>query len=444
VTTVSATTRRTPATLLCEPEFLAIATIKFASGVSFATILLALALYADEFAVSGGVAGLFGTAYAVVRLLLVLPVGRYIDLGDVKQYLVAGVLLHAAVLVGYTFVATAWHVIVLRVFQSAGATILIVGGTAVVGEIAPESERGLWIGTHNQIGSAASLTGDLVGGVLLYSAGFAPTYIVLVCLHVLAALVASAVLREEPGGRADPEAGTGADQYRKLLGRSAVRALVLFRFAFSFGKMAVILFLPIFARLEFGLNAALIGGILAGGKITKSLAQGYVGSLTDRIGHEAWFIVAGTLGYALGTALLPFATDSSAVLPPVVIDVPPLLQSSLLDGPVILGPAVVLLFGAYAILGIADSLRLPTSMALFVEEGEHYDAVSSSLSLRSLSWQVGAVVGPLAVGVVSDLFSYYQAFWLASATMVLAAAVFAWLYTTEPAPGTTPRTDTGD
>lgn len=89
---MSATARRTPLTLLREPEFLAIAAIKFASGMSFATVLLALALYTDQFAVSGGVAGLFGTAYAVVRLLLVLPVGRYIDLGDAKRYLVAGVL----------------------------------------------------------------------------------------------------------------------------------------------------------------------------------------------------------------------------------------------------------------------------------------------------------------------------------------------------------------
>jgi MFS family permease len=428
--------------LLREPEFLAIAAIKFASGMSFATILLALALYTDMFAVSGGVAGLFGTVYAIVRLLFVLPVGRYIDLGDAKRYLVAGVLLNGAVLVGYTFVGAAWHVIVLRIFQSAGATILIVGGTAVVGEIAPDEERGLWIGTHNQIGSAASLTGDLAGGVLLYSLGFAPTYTVLICLHVIAAMVAISVLRDEPGGRADPDDGTGIDQYRKLLRRSAVRALVLFRFAFSFGKMAVILFLPIFARLEFGLNAALIGGILAGGKLTKSLAQGYIGSLTDRIGHERWFIVAGTIGYALGTALIPFATYARAVLSPVVVDLPVVFSG--IGSTVTLGPEFFVLFGAYAVLGVADSLRLPASMSLFVKEGKYYDAVSSSLSLRSLSWQVGAVVGPVAVGIVSDLFSYYRAFWLASATMVLAAGVFVGFYTVEPAPDVSSRANTGD
>jgi hypothetical protein len=40
----------------------------------------------------------------------------------------------------------------------------------------------------------------------------------------------------------------------------------------------------------------------------------------------------------------------------------------------VLPPAFFALFSAYAVLGIADSLRLPASMALFVEEGEHFDA----------------------------------------------------------------------
>jgi MFS family permease len=412
--------------------------------MAFATILLALALYADRFVVSGVVAGLFGTVYALVRLVLVLPVGRYIDLGDAKRYLVAGVLMQAGVLLGYVFVAAAWHVIVLRVFQSVGATVLIVGGTAVVGEISPDEERGLWIGTHNQVGSAASLTGDLAGGALLYSVGFAPTYLVLITLHLLAAGFAITALREEPGGRTDPDEGSGTEQYRKLLDRAAVRALVLFRFAFSFGKMAVILFLPIFARVEFGLNAVLIGGILAGGKLTKSLAQGYVGGLADRIGHEAWFIVAGTLGYAAGTTLIPFASYASDVIQPVVLSVPPALRVGDVGATITIGGEFFLLFGAYAVLGIADSLRLPTSMSLFVEEGAYYDAVSSSLSLRSLSWQVGAVVGPVAVGIVSDLFSYYEAFWLAAATMVVAAGVFVGLYSPEPAPDAELRPDTGD
>lgn len=37
-------------------------------------------------------------------------------------------------------------------------------------------------------------------------------------------------------------------------------------------------------------------------------------------------------------------------------------------------PAFFSLLLAFSILGVADSLRLPTSMALFVREGEYFEA----------------------------------------------------------------------
>jgi len=36
--------------------------------------------------------------------------------------------------------------------------------------------------------------------------------------------------------------------------------------------------------------------------------------------------------------------------------------------------------------GVADGLRIPTSVAMFVEAGEQFDAVAGSVSLRSVSW----------------------------------------------------------
>lgn len=54
-------------------------------------------------------------------------------------------------------------------------------------------------------------------------------------------------VRDDPGTRTDPEAGTGLETLHRLLKRRAILALVSFRFSFSFGKMAVIIFLPIYA-----------------------------------------------------------------------------------------------------------------------------------------------------------------------------------------------------
>jgi hypothetical protein len=73
-------------------------------------------------------------------------------------------------------------------------------------------------------------------------------------------------------------------------------------------------------------------------------------------------------------------------------------------------------------------------MALFVEEGEHFDAVAGSLSLRSIAWKVGQVLGPFSVGVIWDLTSVTTAFLTAAAFIAVSAGVFASLYHVEPAP----------
>lgn len=421
-------TQQRPIALFRNPEFVALASVRFVRGMAFATILIALALYADIFEASGVVAGLFGSVYAIVRLIIVLPLGRKIDLGNSKRYLLLGLVLNMLLFFGLIFVESIVHVIFLRAFQAFGTILLWVTSVAVIGEIAPEDGRGLWIGTTNQVRAIASLSGDLVGGALLFVYGFTATYTVLIAVTVISTALVFGFLRDDPGTRTDPDEATGMETLVRLLKRRAVLALVVFRFSFSFGKMAVFLFLPIYARTVFGMNALLIGGILAGGKLTKGLTQGYIGELADRIGGKEWFIFAASVSDAVGAALIPGAVFASMFLGSVTL--------AGAGREITLVPAFFFLFVAFGILGIADSLRNPTSMALFVEEGEYFDSVAGSLSLRSISWEVGAIIGPVIVGAVFDHYSYFVGFWLAAGGMLVAGVIFLVLYESEPAPDT--------
>ncbi|WP_135363411.1 MFS transporter [Halosimplex halophilum] len=416
--------------LFANAEFVALAGTAFARSQAYSTIAIALALYADMFATSGTVEGLFGTAFALVQLIIVLPMGRAIDTGNAKRYLLVGLALNVLVFVGFAMVETVSHVVLMRVFQGLGASLLWITGSTVVGEISPDGERGQWLGTYNQVGAFSSLAGDLVGGILLATSGFTLTYGVLSGVTLLAFVGVYFFLRDDPGGQADPEEATGVETLRMLLGRAAIRALVVFRLGLSFGKMAVILFLPIYARTRFGMSPILVGGILAGGKLTKSLTQGLVGSYTDRLGHKHVFVFVGAVLYAVGAAIIPFAEYAVGYFAPMTIAVAGLSTT--------LPPAFFPLFGAFAVCGVADSIRLPASMALFVEEGEHFDAVAGSMSLRSIAWKVGQVVGPVSVGALWDATSVFVAFFTASAFIVVAAVVFFGLYTVEPAPETVP------
>ncbi|PSQ40389.1 MFS transporter [Halobacteriales archaeon SW_12_71_31] len=421
--------------LLRDREFLALAGTAFARSQAYSTILIALALYADLFQTSGTVEGLFGTAFALAQLVIVLPLGRFIDIGNSKRYLLAGLLLNIVVFVGFSLVGGVVDVLVVRVLQGVGASLLWLTGSAVVGEISPDDSRGLWLGSYNQVGAVSSLAGDVFGGLLLYVYGFQVTYAVLVAVTAGATVMVFLYLRDNPGGQADPEESPGLETLRDLLGRTAVRALVVFRLAFSVGKMAVIIFLPIYARTRFGINPLAIGGILAGGKLTKSLLQGYVGDVTDTRGRFP-FILGGAALYALGTALIPLAEFAGAVFPSVTVGA--------FGTSEVLPPAFFALFSAYAVLGVADSLRLPASMALFVEEGEHFDAVAGSMSLRSIAWKVGQVSGPVAVGAIWDATNVFGAFWTAAGFLLVASGVFAVLFELDPAPEPAPSPSPGD
>ncbi|MBX0293383.1 MFS transporter [Halomicroarcula sp. F27] len=402
--------------LIRNEEFLALASTAFARSQAYSTILIALAMYADLFGTSGTVEGLFGTVFALTQFLIVLPLGRVVDTGDSKRYLLAGLLLNVAIFTGFTFVSAVEHVIVLRALQGIGASLLWITGSTVVGEISPDGKRGLWLGSYNQVAAFSSLAGTIFGGLLLYTYGFQTTYAVLVAVTALATLSVYRFLRDNPGQQADTADASGLDTLRTLLQRPAIRALVSFRFGFSVAKMAVIIFLPIYAKTQFGINPLAIGGILAGGKLTKSLLQGRMGTLIDSAEHRYKFVFAGAAVYAVGIVFIPLAGSATQFLSPVSL--------SAAGTTMVLPPAFFGLFAAYGVLGIGDSIRLPASMTLFVEEGERLDAVAGSFSLRSLSWKVGQLIGPVAVGAIWEATSALAAFWVAAGCAGAAAVAF--------------------
>ncbi|ESP89635.1 MFS transporter [Candidatus Halobonum tyrrellensis] len=402
--------------LLKDREFGALAGTAFARSQAYSTLLLALSLYAELFGTTGFVEGLFGTGFAAVQLVIVLPLGRKIDTGNAKHWLLAGLALNVVVFVGFVFVDSAVHVVLIRMVQGLGASILWITGSTVIGTISPDGENGRWLGSYNQVAAFSSLAGDFVGGYLLYAEGFTFTYVVLSGVTILAFVLVFVHLRDDPGGGTEADAGGGVETFRALLRLPMIRALVLFRLAFSVGKMAVIIFLPILAKTEFGINVFAVGWILAGGKLTKALTQGYVGDLSDRVGEKQYFVVVGALLYGVGTALIPFSYYFEGTLDP--------FRFVMFGDRMVLGGAFFSLFVAYMVLGIADSIRLPASMSLFVEEGERYDSVASSMSLRSISWKIGQVAGPLTVGLIIDYVSVSAAFYTAAGFIIVASGVF--------------------
>jgi hypothetical protein len=59
--------------------------------------------------------------------------------------------------------------------------------------------------------------------------------------------------------------------------------------------------------------------------------------------------------------------------------------------------ALPLIVALNALLGVADSVREPASMALYADEGAG-EGIASSIGIRSIVWRPGSLVAPIAGG----------------------------------------------
>lgn len=67
----------------------------------------------------------------------------------------------------------------------------------------------------------------------------------LIAFTLVATVFVFLFLRDDQGTRANPDEVTGVETFAWLLRGRAILALAVFRFSFSFGKMAVIIFFPV-------------------------------------------------------------------------------------------------------------------------------------------------------------------------------------------------------
>ncbi len=105
------------------------------------------------------------------------------------------------------------------------------------------------------------------------------------------------------------------------------------------------------------------------------------------------FVFVGGGCYGLVALAVPFTPEIGAAfgLPGTV----PLVGD--------LSPAFVPLVACNALLGVADSVREPASMALFADEGTDDGSVASSFGIRELVWRPGSVAAPMLGGVLMDV-----------------------------------------
>jgi MFS family permease len=389
-------TRRLSAISPASSPFFALYLARFAGGFGFITLATLLPKYIEALdptavtllgvTISAGlVIGLFTAGFTASSGLAVVPIAWWGDRSDKRRVLLAALVLGVGVYAAYPLVETSLGFIGLRLVQGvvfAGISLMALG---LVGQLATAGTRANYIGKANAWAFAASIVGSLSAGVLYDRFGFGPVFTVVTAVFVVTTgLVWWALPPDETVVEGFP--------FSDLALNRRILTIATFRTQYAVSVTLVRTWVPIFA----GVSAA-AGGLAYGGlavsltvvaeKFTNMLAQPTMGRLSDRYGRAA-FVACGGACYGLVAVAVPFAPAVGATL-----GLPATLG---LLGP--LSPAFLPLVGLSGLLGVADSLREPASMALFADEGTDSGGVASSFGVRDLLWRPGSIVGPLLGG----------------------------------------------
>lgn len=391
-------------------QFQSLYVVSFANYFGLITITTLLPTYIDLLEPSGLAIGLFITGLTAAQAVAVLPYGWGGDKFDKRTLLLValGVCLIAYAL--FAFVDTSSAFIGVRFLQGLGVVGVGLLSLALVGELAPADRRANMIGKYNAFKLAAGVIGTLSAGWLYDHYGFDVVFGVLVVLFCIA-LIGTWTFTE-------PDRSSVSFAFGELAVNRRILTLTSFRSQYAFAVTLTRNWVPIYVGVSaaqggLGLAAFVVGLVIATERFTNMVCQPFTGRLSDRRGRALFVFIGGGL-YGLTAFLFPFAPTIGAVLGagatvPIAGTLP---------------AALVIVLVLNGVLGIADSLREPASMALFADEGTDQGGVTSSFGIRSLVWRPGNIIAPMVGGVVMTQIGIEWVFYLAGLFAVSGVLTF--------------------
>jgi len=417
-------------------QFYVLYLTRFAAGFGFTALLTLLPDFIGALDPSGLELGLFVTGLTLAQSVAVIPIAHWGDTGDKRRVLLASLVVSVAAYVAFLFVDTATHFILARGLQGLAITGTGLMSLSLVGELAPADERANHIGKANAWRFAAAIVGggsaavvfELFGGAS--GGGFDAVFTVLI-LVLLPAMVGVWAFLDPDESRLDGFAFDDLALNRRII------TLTSFRAPYAVAVTLVRTWAPIYAGIAvadggLGASAIAVSAVISVEKLTNMLCQPYTGRLSDRFGRAS-FVAAGGFAYGLVALAVPFTPGIASALGvpstyplgtvlPIGAGAVPLVDS--LPATVAVAPALFPLLALNGLLGVADSLREPASMALFADEGTDEGGVASSFGIRELVWRPGSVGAPILGGVLTRGVGIDYVFFSGGAAAVVGVGLF--------------------
>ncbi|ALE07857.1 arabinose ABC transporter permease [Arthrobacter sp. ERGS1:01] len=375
----------------------------FLIAIGFGIVAPVLPQFAQSFHVSVGAAAVVVSAFAFTRLIFAPLSGVLVErLGERRTYIL-GILIVGASSAACAFAHSYWQLLLFRGLGGIGSTMFTVAAMGLLIRLAPPKARGRVSSLYAGSFLLGNIAGPAVGGLL---AGFGLQLPFLVYAGALV-LVAILVATQLPAAKAVP-AQSGASvparkevlPLRTALGIPAYRALLTSNFAngwSAFGiRMALV---PLFASAALGAGPEVAGISLAVFAIGTAVALTFSGKLADTWGRKP-MILSGLAVNGAAMAVLGLTGNE------------------------------FWFFVVSAIAGLGSGLMGPAQQATVADVIGNNRSGGKVLATFQMSSDLGAIIGPIAAGLLVDTFSYAPAFAMAAAVSLL--SLLLWLPARDP------------
>ena len=380
----------------------------FMIAIGFGIVAPVLPQFAQSFDVSVSAAAVVVSAFAFTRLLFAPLSGWLVErMGERRTYIL-GILIVAASSAACAFAQNYWQLLLYRGLGGIGSTMFTVAAMGLLIKMAPPAARGRVSSLYAGSFLLGNIAGPAVGG-LLAGLGMQLPFLVYACALVLVALLVATQLPAVStlsartggaGGVAGAAVATAAMKKEALplriaLGMPAYRAVLASGFAngwSAFGiRMALV---PLFATTALGAGSEVAGISLAVFAIGTGIALTFSGKLADAWGRKP-MIIAGLAVNGIAMGVLGFTGNE------------------------------FWFFAVSAIAGLGSGLMGPAQQATVADVIGNERSGGKVLATFQMSSDLGAIIGPIAAGILVDSFSYGPAFLMATAVAFL--AVLLWL-----------------
>lgn len=371
----------------------------FLIALGFGLVAPVLPQFATTFDVGATAAAVIVSIFAFMRLVFAPAGGALIGkLGERPVY-VSGLLIVALSTAACAFAQDYWQLLIFRGLGGIGSVMFTVASMALVIRLAPPQSRGRVSGAYAGAFLIGNVCGPVLGGFLA-GFGLRVPFLAYAAALVLAAILVQTRLSHVPAAHRGKDAAQAEMLLSEGLANGAYRAVLASSFAngwATFGvRMATV---PLFAAAALNAGPAAAGTALAVFAAGNAAALTFSGRLADTWGRKP-MMVAGLLVTGVSTGLIGLTQDLAWFL------------------------------AAAVVAGLGAGLLGPAQQAAVADIIGRERSGGRVLAVYQMMADVGAIVGPILVGLIADQWGYGWAFAVTGLVLVLAGA--AWTLVREP------------